>query len=96
MLLVVSIAISPVASMSNADVVIASSVSATKSNWPSVLEFIYVPESLNCNCISSFNNNPVSETWVSVTSLSAPNDRVVPSSINLNKPFTYKLLDDNQ
>ena len=31
-LLVVSIAISPVASMSNADVVIASSVSATKSN----------------------------------------------------------------
>ena len=56
------------------------SVSDTKSKTPSADWKIYVPESPNCNWSVEDNNNPVSATWVKVTSWSSPNPITAPSA----------------
>ena len=46
--------------------------SAWRFKYPSASELICIASSLNCICIPSFNNKPLSWTWVIVVSLSRP------------------------
>ena len=50
---------------------------------PSVSELIWISESLNCNCIASFNNNAVSGIWVNFTSLFVPKFNIASSDNKL-------------
>ena len=58
------------------------SVSETKSKTPSADWWINVPLSPNCNWSVADKSNPVSATWVKVTSWSLPNWIVPPSARN--------------
>ena len=51
---------------------ISTSSSALISKSPSAGEPILIALSLNCITLAAFNNNPVSATWVKVTSSSSP------------------------
>ena len=57
-------------------------VSAWTFMYPSASELIWIAESLNWSCIPSFNNKPVSATWVRFTSLSAPKFKIALSLIS--------------